>query len=109
MMVGAFLGSPMSSLGRRKCILIMCFIGIAGNVLTFFYKTYWLLLAGKFLSGLSAGGINCFCPKYIMEISPPEVSGSTGALFQLACTLGIWLNAVIAIFYGNDPKGDDAE
>ena len=81
MVVGAFLGGPMSFLGRWKCEIIMCVIGIIGNAMTFFYDTYWLLITGKFLSGLSAGGINCFCPKYIMEISPQEVSGSTGALF----------------------------
>ena len=81
MVVGAFLAGPMSSLGRRTPILIMCLVGIVGNSATFFYDTYWLLVAGKFLAGLSAGGINCFCPKYINEISPQEVSGSTGALF----------------------------
>ena len=109
MVVGAFTAGPMGSLGRWKCIIIMCVIGIIGNAATFFYDQYFLLLIGKFLAGVSAGGINCFCPKYIMESSPAEISGSTGALFQLACVIGIFLNAVIALPYGDDVSGDDAE
>ena len=81
MVIGAFLGSPMSKLGRWKSIVIMCVIGIVGNVLTFFYTIYPMLLIGKLLSGVAAGGINVFCPKYIMESSPKEVSGSAGAIF----------------------------
>ena len=56
-------------------------IGLIANVMTFFYTTYPVLLLGKFLSGISAGGINVLCPKYIMESSPKEVSGSAGAIF----------------------------
>jgi MFS family permease len=108
MVVGAFLGGPMSSLGRRKSLITMCVVGIVGNMATFAYQSYGLILLGKFLSGVSSGGISCFCPKYIMECSPKEVSGSTGALFQLAVTVGICLNAIIALPYGDDVSGEAA-
>jgi len=107
MVVGAFMGGPMSSLGRWKSIIIMCIVGIVGNVMTFFFMSYPVLLFGKFLSGLSAGGINVFCPKYIMESSPKEVSGSAGAIFQLAVTFGIVLNALIALPFGDALNTDD--
>ena len=109
MVVGAFLVEPMSGLGRRKCIIIMAVLGIVGNGATLFYDNYLLLLIGKFLSGVSAGGYNCFCPKYIMECAPQEVSGSAGALFQLATCVGIFLNALIALPYGDGVEGPHAE
>lgn len=76
--------------------------------MTLFYSNYTLLFIGKLVAGLSAGGISCFCPKYIMEISPPEVSGSTGALFMLFVTVGIWLNAIVSLPYGSEPDFDMA-
>jgi MFS family permease len=86
----------------------MSLVGILGNTLTLFYSNYNMLFAGKLIAGLSAGGISCFCPKYIMEVSPPEVSGSTGALFMLFVTVGIWLNAIVSLPYGSEPDFDMA-
>ena len=100
-MIGAFLGDCMSSFGRRKCLIMMCLLTIVGNFASLFYDTYILVLLGKLISGISTGGIMCFGPKYTMDCSPREVSGSTGALVQVAICVGIFLNSLIALPYGD--------
>ena len=67
------------------------------------------MLLGKFFTGVAAGGYNVFCPKYIMEVAPKEISGSAGATFCLIVCVGITINSIIAIPYGdltieNSPK-----
>lgn len=108
MVLGAILGGQIAPLGRWNCIILMCLVGIFGNSLTLFYENYGILFSGKLIAGLSAGGISCFCPKYISEVSPPEVSGSTGAMFMLFVTVGIWLNAIVSLPYGSEPDFDKA-
>lgn len=65
------------------------------------YKEHFnLFLLGRFLFGMSNGGFTCFCPKYISETSPKELSGPAGAMFQVMVTFGLFL--ALAITYPFD-------
>ena len=53
---------------------------------------------------MAAGGFSVFCPKYISEVSPREVSGPAGAMFQVMVCLGIFISLVITFPF--DPAHD---
>jgi MFS family permease len=53
-----------------------------------------VLIAGRFLFGLSAGAMTLFVPKFINETSPMEYKGTFGVVAQLACVCGL-LTAII--------------
>ena len=100
MVIGAFAAGPLSAYGRWLGVIIMGILSLIGGALSLFHSSYYLVMAGKFFTGLAAGGYNVFCPKVIMECAPVEISGSAGAIFQLAVCFGILINAVIALIYG---------
>lgn len=101
MVIGSFAAGPLSSYGRWFGVILMGIFSLIGGGLSLVYSSYYLVMAGKFLTGFAAGGYNVFCPKYIMECAPKEISGPAGAAFQLAVTFGIFINAIIAVPYGD--------
>lgn len=100
MVIGSFAAGPLSSYGRWFGVILMGVFSLLGGSLSLIYTSYYLVMAGKFFTGLAAGGYNVFCPKYIMECAPKEISGPAGASFQLAVTFGIFINAIIAVPFG---------
>jgi len=79
--VGALIAGPVAGIGRWKCIIICNTIAIIGGAFTLFYHNFYLLCIGKFLYGMACGGFSFYCPKYIGECSPKEVSGPAGSMF----------------------------
>lgn len=81
-MVGALIAGPIAYIGRFRCIMLCNVIIVIGSVLCLFYKQSFTMFAiGRFVFGLANGGFTVFCPKYINECSPKEVSGPAGAMF----------------------------
>ncbi|GAA2497224.1 sugar porter family MFS transporter [Streptomyces gobitricini] len=62
-----------------------------------------LLLAGRFLVGLSLGATSFAVPLYISEIAPPARRGALVTLNQLMITIGLLLSYVVA--YVLEPAG----
>jgi MFS family permease len=62
---------------------------------------------GRFITGCGVG-ISCFAlPLYSAEISPPQIRGATGSLFQLNVVVGcVSADFLVAKFYGKF-WGDD--
>jgi len=60
---------------------------------------YWMLLLGRLMYGMAAGGFSVFCSKYISETAPPEIRGPAGGLTQCGITFGILVPFVIGHFY----------
>ena len=79
--VGALIAGPFAGIGRWKCIIICITIAIIGGSFTLFYHNFYLLCIGKFLNGMACSGFSIYCPKYIEECSPKEVSGIAGSMF----------------------------
>ena len=57
------------------------------------------VMIGRFFLGLSMGGFNVSCPKFVNEISPVELRGPIGAMSQLCCNFAIVLPSAFAMFY----------
>ena len=66
-------------------------------------RSWWELLAARFIGGLAIGGTSVVTPMYIAEISPPRLRGRLVMINQLNIVLGIFLcfisNYVIACHY----------
>lgn len=63
-----------------------------------------MFLAGRVVFGVAAGGFSCICPKYINEMSPKEVSGPAGAMFQVMVAFGIFISLIVTFPF--DPASD---
>ena len=92
---------------KRRGIMVAGMIAIVFSVICMiFNETYAVILACKMIVGVSAGMFNVYCPKFIMETAPKEISGIAGSSFQLLCCLGIWCNAIIGLAFGQAPLRD---
>jgi len=63
---------------------------------------YWMLLFGRLIYGMAAGGFSVFCTKFISETAPPEVRGPAGGLTQCGITFGILMPFLVGHYF-NDP------
>ena len=57
----------------------------------------WVLLAGRFLWGLSIGAFTVFVPKFITETSPTELKGPLGGVSQIMCCVGILVPSLLSL------------
>lgn len=62
-------GYAATTMGRKKSIFLMAFPQIAGWILICFAESAVLLVAFRFLAGISAGGVLTVVSGYITEIS----------------------------------------
>lgn len=62
-------GYAATTIGRKKSIFLMAFPQMAGWILVHFAESAILLIAFRFLAGISAGGILTVVSGYITEIS----------------------------------------
>mmetsp|Transcript_739 Transcript_739/g.2239 ORF Transcript_739/g.2239 Transcript_739/m.2239 type:complete len:477 (-) Transcript_739:334-1764(-) len=51
------------------------------------------LFSGRFITGIAAGAITLFTPRYIAETAPPAIRGAVGSLSQLAICIGILISS----------------
>jgi len=81
-------------------VVIGCSLTLINNLLS--------LYAGRFLYGIAAGCFSVFCPKYISEVAPKEISGPAGALSQICVTFGILIPFTVGLLIG-DAKNLDMD
>lgn len=106
-MIGALAAGPIAKIGRWKCIMLCNVFVIIGNGMQFLWTNYPLFLAGRVVFGIAAGGFSVFCPKYISEVSPKEISGPAGAMFQVMVAFGVFFSLIITFPF--DPATDTDE
>jgi MFS transporter, SP family, solute carrier family 2 (myo-inositol transporter), member 13 len=75
--------------GRRTIALISAALFLVSVALICFSDSFWPLISGRLLQGLSAGMIVLVIPLYLAECLPAAVRGRGTAIFQLALTIGI--------------------
>ncbi|CAO3586614.1 unnamed protein product [Absidia cylindrospora] len=94
--VGALIvGYFSDKIGRKYSIVLNGVIFILGSSLQGGAQTVSYLFAGRFIAGISIGGLSMLVPLYQSEISPPEIRGSLVALQQLSITFGILISYFI--------------
>ena len=97
-------------LGRKKAILIGSIVFLSSvPMIVFSDGNYYVMLAGRFVQGASAGLLGVVIPMYLAECLPPESRGKGTGLFQLFLTIGLVFMALVGVgvtkFFG---AADDA-
>ncbi|RMZ95563.1 glucose transporter type 1 isoform X5, partial [Brachionus plicatilis] len=86
--------------GRKKSLLLNNLLGILGALFMGFSKyanSYEMIIIGRFIIGLNCGLNSGLCPMYLNELSPVDIRGSVGALFQLGVTSTIMLSQILGL------------
>ena len=86
--IGAPLGGPLASIGRRQAILITSILFTIGCILTLIFN-FFCLLIGRFIIGLWVGAYTSISPMFISEIAPKSISGPLGTSNQLMAMVGV--------------------
>ena len=102
---GSFSAQVLSKYGKRTCLIISACSTLI-SCMAVFYDQYSVVLIGKFFTGFAGGLYSFTSPKFINECSPKEISGPTGAIFNVALNIGLWLNAFIAFLFADLIKTD---
>ncbi|RWS05718.1 solute carrier family 2: facilitated glucose transporter member 8-like protein [Dinothrombium tinctorium] len=92
---GAMFGVPFSSmLGRKATLILNCVPFILGWSLISLAHATWMIICGRFVTGIAAGLASGVVSIYAMEISPIYMRGAVMANggSTLAATMGIFLN-----------------
>lgn len=79
---------------------------VVSSIVSVFYTSIVALYISRVVFGVAVGGYSVFCPKFINEVSPKEISGATGALFQVFICVGILTPYIIGIANGTKPSED---
>ena len=99
--LGAILGTIFSrkindDLGRKKSIIIGCTIMLIGSLGVYFLgDKFELLILFRCLSGAGMGLLSSSERSYVPEVSPPNIRGGLGTIFQLTTGLGIIMGYVV--------------
>jgi MFS family permease len=83
-LIGAlFVGSWLADRwGRRTALLLNNGSLSVGSALMGCASTYMGMLAGRFLVGIGCGAVTVIVPMYLAEVSPPELRGSLGNMWE---------------------------
>ena len=82
--------------GRRRMVIAVGAVFAVGSLCSAFAPSVGVLLASRFLLGLSAGSSTQIVPVYIAEVAPPQHRGKMVVLFQFMVVFGI----TVAYFTG---------
>nr|XP_022905404.1 facilitated trehalose transporter Tret1-like [Onthophagus taurus] len=94
----AVLGALLSSLiagkicdkiGRKTTLLFLSIPFGVGWALILASQSIEVLILGRFLTGIAAGGSSISCPLYINEIAQKTIRGKLGSYFQIMVTVGV--------------------
>ncbi|KAK6359213.1 hexose transporter hxt1 [Orbilia brochopaga] len=90
-LIGALVAAPISNrLGRRLAMIILCGVFMIGNTVQIASFHAWYQVAiGRFICGLSVGGLSVLVPVYVSETVPKQIRGALVATYQLFVTMGI--------------------
>ncbi|GAA3760990.1 sugar porter family MFS transporter [Microbacterium kribbense] len=110
LLLGAILGAIVSGyladkLSRKWTKVISGCVYVVGALGCAFAVTIPMLIAFRFVLGLSVGTASFVAPLYIAEVSPPRVRGGLVSFNQLLVTLGILLAYLVNFAFSNVPDG----
>ncbi len=99
-LLGAMAGSLLSGhltdvFGRRRLMLLVSVLFIAGTAVAALASQLFGIIAGRILIGVAIGIGSYTAPLYIAEIAPPHLRGGLVTLNQLAITIGILCSYLI--------------
>ncbi|MEA2383715.1 MAG: hypothetical protein QOH72_3686 [Solirubrobacteraceae bacterium] len=86
---GVLAGRVADALGRRRALVLIATVFIAGTVLAVVAPSYAVLVVARAITGVAVGAASSTVPVYVSEIAPQGVRGRLVTLNQLMITLGI--------------------
>jgi sugar porter (SP) family MFS transporter len=111
MVISIPIGFIMDAIGRKASLLILTIPMITGWFLILFAVNYEMMIAARFLLGLSIGGFGVVAPVYVAEIADKNIRGALCSFFQVQISFGLflvytfgaffsvfWLNVICTIF-----------
>ena len=84
MMIGSLSGGILMKIGRRRSLMLACLLGIVGVLMTW-YMSFYMLLSGRILFGISTGLFSCIGPKFVEETIPIKLYDQFTVLY-LSCS-----------------------
>ncbi|OMJ20786.1 putative metabolite transport protein [Smittium culicis] len=102
--IGGLIGSLLSShfadtYGRRYTIIFNSCVFFIGSILEAFALTPFMLLFGRFVSGIAAGIGLVVIPMYLTEIAPADSRGFLNLFNQLGLVLGVFVAQSIGYYF----------
>ncbi|WP_350257905.1 MFS transporter [Scrofimicrobium sp. R131] len=106
--VGALISGHLSDrFGRRRTIIWLAFVFLAGTLGTAFAPTVWVMYPFRVVLGMAVGGASGAVPVYLSETAPKRIRGTIVAIDQVMIVTGqlmaFTFNAIINAYYGG-PK-----
>lgn len=78
-------------------VLVLVSAGLQG--VSKMYGLYELIIIGRFLIGINCGLNAGLAPMYLAEISPMNLRGSVGTVYQLVVTISILVSQILGLEY----------
>ncbi|EHY54611.1 hexose transporter hxt5 [Exophiala dermatitidis] len=96
-LIGALIAAPIAdAIGRRLSVTFWCIIFCVGNIVMISADHHWYqVMMGRWVAGLSIGGLSLLVPMYMSETAPRHIRGALISTYQLFITLGIFIAACI--------------
>jgi MFS transporter, SP family, solute carrier family 2 (myo-inositol transporter), member 13 len=95
----AFAGMLADLLGRRTMMTLSGVLFVVSVPMIAMAHTYWLLVLGRLLQGISVGAIGISGPLYLAECLGASNRGKGTGIFQWMLVLGILLASVLGLLY----------
>ncbi len=90
--IGAiFIGKASDIFGGKSMLKFLAVLFIATALGTGLAPKFGIFIIARIIGGIAIGGASVLAPIYISEISPAEIRGKLGSVFQLAIIIGILL------------------
>ncbi|XP_034474253.1 facilitated trehalose transporter Tret1 [Drosophila innubila] len=95
-MVGnALIGLILPYVGSRFCLLFVALPQTCLWFLVYFAESVEYLYVGRFLAGISSGGMYIVHSMFLSEISDAKIRGTLGAMVMLSVNIGILLGYIM--------------
>lgn len=101
-LIGSLVAGPLADkYGRKPISYWNCGFGMLGSALLFISNSYYEMLFGRLLVGVSCGSLIVVTPLFINEMSPSSLKGSLGSMNQVSINCGILVTQSLAMAWAN--------
>lgn len=95
-----FLGTVADRFGRKGGLLLNNVFVLAASILEGASKSagsYEMIILGRFLIGINSGLNAGLAPMYLAEVSPINLRGAVGTVYQLVITISILVAQILGL------------